>query len=369
MWLLAAVLGALTVATGLLSGGAALDVLARTAPVLVFLVAITVLAELADIAGVFDLAAHRAARLARGRTLALFGLVVVLTSATTILLSLDTTAVLITPVVLALAAQLGVSPLPFALAAVWLANTASLLLPVSNLTNLLALGHLDVTTAAYVRDLALPALVAIAVTAAVLLVWQRTALTGRYDVPTVDRPADRVLFTGTATACLLLVPALLAGVEVAVAAVSSAALAVLLFLWRRPSALRPALVPWRLVVLVVGLFLVVGAAGPLGVDELLRQGVGGQLRTAFVAAGGANAVNNLPAYLAVERVVPHDHLLAVLLGVNLGPLVTPWASLATLLWADRCRARGVSISWIRYGAAGLVLVPLLLVTTVVTLPG
>lgn len=345
-----------------------LPVLDRTGPVLLFLVAMTVLAELADAAGVFDVAAHRAARLARGRTLALFGLVVVLASATTVLLSLDTTAVLVTPVVLALAQQLDLSPVPFALAAVWLANTASLLLPVSNLTNLLALSRLDLSTTTYVRDLALPALVAIAVTAAFLLVWHRKALTGRYDVPVAEPPQDRVLFAGVTAACLLLVPALLLGVEVALAAGLSAAVTVALFLWRRPSALRPGLVPWRLVLLVLGLFLAVGVAGPLGVDDLLRRGVGGPLRTAFVAAAGANAVNNLPAYLAVERVVPHASLLPVLLGVNLGPLVTPWGSLATLLWADRCRARRVRISWTRYAAAGLVLVPVLLLSATPLLP-
>jgi Na+/H+ antiporter NhaD/arsenite permease-like protein len=149
-----------------------------------------------------------------------------------------------------------------------------------------------------------------------------------------------------------------------VAAVSSAALAVAFFLWRSPSTLTPRLLPWRLVLLVVGLFLVVAAAGPLGVDALLRSGTGGELQTAFVSAAGANVVDNLPAYLAVERVVPHDQLLPVLLGVNLGPLVTPWASLATLLWAERCRARGVRIGWGRYALAGLVLVPLLLLATV-----
>jgi arsenical pump membrane protein len=63
-------------------------------------------------------------------------------------------------------------------------------------------------------------------------------------------------------------------------------------------------------------------------------------------------------------VVPHDQLLALLLGVNLGPLVLPWGSLATLLWAERCRARGVQVGWLRFGVAGLVLVPLLLASTV-----
>lgn len=72
----------------------------RGLPVSVFLVAITVLAELADTAGVFDAAAGICARAARGHTLALFGLIAALGSVITIGMSLDTTAVLLTPVVL-----------------------------------------------------------------------------------------------------------------------------------------------------------------------------------------------------------------------------------------------------------------------------
>lgn len=60
----------------------------------------------------------------------------------TVLLGLDTTAVLLTPVVLSMSVQLDLPTMPFALLTVWLANTASLLLPVSNLTNLLALDRL-----------------------------------------------------------------------------------------------------------------------------------------------------------------------------------------------------------------------------------
>ncbi len=110
----------------------------RGGPVLGFLVAITVLAELVDRAGVFDAAAGACARAARGSTLRLFVLIAALGTLTTIGMSLDTTAVLLTPVVLTATTRLGLAPLPFAVLAVWLANTASLLLPVSNLTNLLA---------------------------------------------------------------------------------------------------------------------------------------------------------------------------------------------------------------------------------------
>lgn len=370
MWIVAAVLGTLAVVTGLLPPSSALEVLTRTAPVLLFLVAVTVLAELADAAQVFDVAAVRTARAARGRVPALFALLVVLGTATTVALSLDTTAVLLTPVVLALAARLSLPPLPFAMASVWLANTASLALPVSNLTNLLALRSLGMTTAGYARAMALPAVIAVVVTVVVLALWQRRALTGRYVVPEVLRPDDRALFVVATLACLLLVPALLVGVPVQWAAAGAAALALAAVAARRPALLRFSLVPWRLVVLVVGLFLVVEALGQLFLDAALRSAADGhgRLATAAVAAGAANAVNNLPAYLALERVVPGPNLLAVLVGVNLGPVITPWGSLATLLWAERCRAHGIHVPWPTFAVAGAVLVALLLLATVPVLP-
>ena len=111
------------------------------APIPLFLVAITVLAEPAEVAKVSTSPALHSSRLARGRTGLLFLLVAVLATVTTVLLGLDTTAVLLTPVVLSMSAA-GPPCHGVALLTVWLANTASLLLPVWNLTNLLALDRL-----------------------------------------------------------------------------------------------------------------------------------------------------------------------------------------------------------------------------------
>ena len=363
MWFAAAALGALTVLTGLLPLHDAADTLTRVAPVMVFLVAMTVLAELADQAQLFDVAAVRAARIARGRTWVLYAAVLALGTLVTVVLSLDTTAVLFTPVVLSLADRLDLDPLPFAFAAVWLANTASLLLPVSNLTNLLAAGRLDLTPVEYAARMALPAVVAVAMTCVVLSLRHRRALAGRYAVPGTERADDRVLVVAAGLSCVLLVPALLAGLPVAAASSLAALVLVATFLVRRRSALRPGLLPWRLLLLVLGLFLIVAAAGPHGLDQGLQQaaGTGSRFRIVATAAVGANLANNLPAYLALDRVVPRGALLDVLLGVNLGPLILPWGSLATLLWLERCRARGVHISGRRFALSGLVLVPPLLV--------
>jgi arsenical pump membrane protein len=168
VWLIAALAGGICVATGALPWHVAVDTTQRVGPILGFLAAITVVAELADVAQVFDVAATRAAKLARGRTTTLFCLVLLLGAFTTIVLSLDTTAVLLTPVVLALASRLRLSPLPFAMAAVWLANTASLLLPVSNLTNLLAVSRLRASAVDFSSRMWLPALFSLLVTALVL---------------------------------------------------------------------------------------------------------------------------------------------------------------------------------------------------------
>jgi len=69
-------------------------------------------------------------------------------------------------------------------------------------------------------------------------------------------------------------------------------------------------------------------------------------------------VNNLPAYVAGEAAIPlgnHTQLLALLIGVNVGPLATPWASLATLLWHERCRSEKVAVPMGTFLLTGLAL--------------
>ena len=93
------------------------------------------------------------------------------------------------------------------------------------------------------------------------------------------------------------------------------------------------------------------------------------MRTAATGAVASNLVNNLPAYLALEPVASSspDRLLALLLGTNLGPLITLWGSLVTLLWRDRCRSGGLTVSAARFAVAGVVGVPALLVTSTLAL--
>ncbi|HET7303883.1 MAG TPA: SLC13 family permease [Segeticoccus sp.] len=336
----------------------------RVGPVLVFLVAITVVAEIADRAGVFDVAAHWCAQLARQRTWLLWLLVALLASLSTIVLSLDTTAVLLTPVVITVARQVRVSPVPFVLTTLWLANTASLLLPVSNLTNLLSLHRfraLGAGYSAYLSLLAGPALAAILATVVVLLLWHGRQLRGGY--PTMPRPEphDRVLLVVAGATCAVLGPVFATGVIPAVPASLAAVLLIATCALRAPQHLRALQVPWAVVFGVAALFVVVDLAGQHGLSAAVAAaaghgtGVGDLLRLAAVAAAASNVVNNLPAYLAIEPVADGDpvRLAALLIGTNCGPLVTAWGSLATILWRQRCRSAGMRIGLGRLAVQGL----------------
>ncbi|WP_309148227.1 SLC13 family permease, partial [Micromonospora endophytica] len=355
-----ALAGAVCVATGLLPRPDAAATLGRILPLLLFLGTVVVLAELAAAAGVFDVLASRLAVAARGSWRALFALCVGFVATTTVVLNLDTTAVLLTPVLLALAVTLRTAVAPLAVTTVWLANTASLLLPVSNLTNLLAADRIGLDPLAYAKVMWLPQLAVLAVTTVLLWCfwWRRDRpADGRFRPPAVHRPNDPVLYRTALAGCLLLVGATLAGVPVGLASAVATGLLVLAFVIRSPGTLRPALLPWRLLVFVAGLFLVIQTIGQHGLNDLMAWlagpdgGVWGALRASGTGVLSANVVNNLPAYLAGEAVLPaHDRqrLLALLVGTNIGPLALPWASLATLLWLERCRAARVTIPMTRF---------------------
>jgi arsenical pump membrane protein len=105
-----------------------------------------------------------------------------------------------------------------------------------------------------------------------------------------------------------------------------------------------------------------------GGDRLLRHlipsgtGLPALLGLALLAAVLANLVNNLPTTLALLPLVAGSPLavLAVLVGVNLGPNATYPGSLATLLWrrilpeSERPRA-------LEFHALGLLSTPVIIV--------
>ena len=334
----------------------AVALLERLLPVVVFLLAITVVAEIAERAGVFDVAGHWVAHAGRHRAWALWLLFALLAVGCTVVLSIDTTAVLLTPVGLAVARQVDLDARVFAVTTLWVANTGSLLLPVSNLTNLLALntferqglGHAD-----YVRLAWAPALACILVTLALLALLHRRTLRASYAVDPPADPHDVVLLRWAAAVCLALGPLFALGAPPWAVSLVAAAVLLVVGRWRAPRLLAGLPVPWLMALGFVAVSVVVEVLHQRGLGDLVAsvvpQGTGAGALAAVAGTGAlvANVANNLPAYLVLEPVAADAaaRLMALLVGVNAGPLVTPWASLATLLWLQRCRTAGIRVPW------------------------
>jgi arsenical pump membrane protein len=213
----------------------------------------------------------------------------------------------------------------------------------------------------YLRLAWAPALAAIVATVAVLALRHRRSLTGHNTPDAPPEPHDRVLLLVAAGCCVLLGPAFVSGVVPAVPSAVAAVVLLVALAVRDRSRLRDISVPWLMVVGVSLLFVVVDVAVHHGLREVLVSmtgtGVepGALFRLGTVGAVAANVVNNLPAYLALEAVSSDApaRLTALLVGVNVGPLVTVWGSLATLLWRQRCRSQGLEVSAAYLAGEGL----------------
>ncbi|MHB1172499.1 MAG: SLC13 family permease, partial [Lacisediminihabitans sp.] len=213
--------------------------------------------------------------------------------------------------------------------------------------------------------MAVPAIIAIVIPAVALFLIYRRDLLRSYEPSRATVADDRVLLVASGVTLAVLIPLLVSGLPVWIPAVTAALVLGGFFLVRRRAVLRFGLLPWRLILLAAGLFLVVQAGHSLGLGAVLSTVSGhgndplGLLRLSASGALGANTINNLPAYLALEPVAGSPiRIAALLIGINAGPLITPWASLATLLWHERLKSLDVQISWPRYCLLGLVVAPL-----------
>jgi arsenical pump membrane protein len=351
----------------------------RLLPVVAFLGAVLVLAKMCDDEGLFEAAG---AAMARGRvgSRRLLGQVFVIAAIITAALSLDATVVLLTPVVLTTVRRLRAPVRPHAYATAHLANAASLLLPVSNLTNLLGFSATKLSFIKFTVLMTAPWLAAVGTVYVVFRIFFRHDL----DVPPEsqeDESAPR-----TPVFALVVVALTLAGVVIAEAvdvAPAWAALAGAVVLagrnlvGRRTSSVeivRAVNIPFLVFVLALG--VVVEAVMRNGVAErmgaLMPSGSGllALLGYAALAAALANIANNLPATLVMVPLVAAAGpaaVLAVLIGVNIGPNLTYVGSLSNLLWRSVLRQYDVEASVGEYTRLGLFTVPASLVAAVLSL--
>lgn len=370
---------ALLIALGIVPLREATSEVLQLLPVVLFLAAVLVLAQLCDDEGLFRAAGAAMARSADGGGTRLLVRVFVIGAVTTAVLSLDATVVLLTPVVLATARTLTVPARPHAYATAHLANTASSLLPVSNLTNLLAFSAAGLSFVHFTAVMAPSWLAAIAIEF-LLLRWlfARDLAVRPNPEPTAD-PVKVPVFVLVVLGLTLVGFAVtsLMGFSPAWAALAGVVVLGVRALARRETSIvrivRAADVPFLVFVLCLG--VVVDGLMLHGLDSAMRQVLpaGGTLLSllgiAAVAAVLSNVVNNLPAVLVLLPLVSASGpaaVLAMLLGVNIGPNLTYVGSLANLLWRSVVR-RDIPAGFREFSRIGLITTPLTLIAAVLGL--
>src|SRR4051812_11205068 len=345
-WVGPLVLACVALATQVVPFGVARDTARYMGGAIAFLLLAVPLAVALDETGFFAALATMADR---GRHLRA-GLWV-LAAAVTIVFNLDAAVVLLTPLYVRIAVRRGDDPILYAFMPALLASLASSLLPVSNLTNLIAAERLHLSATAFVAHLAIPTLAAIVVGGWVFSVRGRSTeprtTPGSASLTPADREALRI---GLPVVVWLLVGFTI-GERLGLAAWMAAAIALVwLCLSRRAAPWRS--IPYGAAFLAIGLgVLATSASAHLPIARLLSVGgAPGERARIGAFALGANAVNTLPAVLlALPPLQAHpDRVWAVLLGVNIGPTLWITGALSTLLWQATMARLGHPVSARRY---------------------
>ncbi len=363
-WVPAAGGCALLLAAVLLAPHHARAAAAQDWPAFVLVAGLLLVGLVADGDRLFAAGGHALARLSPNGVMLYIGTALLVLSVTT-LLNLDTSVTFLTPVLVYAARSRGEGDAPLLYACLLLSNAGSLLLPGSNLTNLIVLGHLHLSGGAFLSHMALPALAAAAVTALVVAVAHHRALrTTRRPTLDMERPVLGVGLVAIVIVTVLVVALRTPALPVAAVGVVAVALRLRRGGERRPSA-RAALDILGVPVLV-GLFGLAVALGTLGrswsgpatlLSHLDAWG------TAAVAALTSVLVNNLPAAsLLAARQPPHPF--ALLIGLNVGPNLFVTGSLAWILWLRAAKTAGGRPDVRRASLLGLVSVPLAMAAAV-----
>ncbi len=378
----------LMLVTGAVNVGSALAAIGAEWNLFLFFLGLMLTAAVADMAGFFDWAAALAAAAARGSGRWLLFNVFILGAVITTFLSNDATAIILTPVVYTMATRLRLRVMPYLFAVSFVANAASMTLPISNPINVLTGDHLRAPLGVYESHLLAASLASTAICIGVFMAvfWRATGRRFEFDLQAAlttvatDRAFFRLVIAGLGLLALAYVigSALLLPLGV-IAVAGGGGLLAIAALHRRVSRedLRAHVSP-TLFVYIAALFVLVRGVQDAGITAALVAGAvvhASDSANAVVSglvgsAVTSNLVNNLPSILVfisgaqaggVPEVLRAPFLFGALAGADLGPNLTPVGALSTMLWLVIVRRRGLEVSAWDFLRLGALVAPLTLI--------
>ncbi len=359
---------ALMVAAGALSLQAAYKAIDLDTIILLFGMMIVV-ANL-QISGFFGIIAERVIVHAH-RPLALLAAIVITAGAFSAFFVNDTICLVLTPLVLEIAAALRRNPVPYLLAIAMSANAGSVATITGNPQNMIIGSLSGIPYRTFAAELAPVAAVSLLLTALTIWLFYRAEFrhNGKVEVPPPPVHVDPPLMWKSLAISAAMVAAFFAGWPVPEAAIVAGAL---LLITRR---VRPERIyhriDWPLLVLFAGLFIVVAGFETTTAEHTLagfaaRLGLDNTFILSGFSAVLSNIVSNVPAVLAFKPLLEHVHhpdraWIALAMSSTLAGNLTIPGSVANLIVVQQAR-REVHIGFWEYARVGA---PLAVVTILI----
>jgi arsenical pump membrane protein len=356
-------------------------------------IGIIIMSMVLDEIGFFEWCAIKMAKLSHGNGHLMFVYALLLGSFVSAFFANDGAALILTPILLAKMRLLRLDPktiIAFLLAGGFISDSASLPFVFSNLTNIVTANYFSIGFVEYLGVMFIPFIVSVVVSITVLWLLLRKDIPKTIDVNLLKNPDDvlksRPLFYISWIFLALLLMAYFIGdayhLPISIFALGGAILFLTLASYMKAAKVLPTIknAPWQVVWFSIGLYIVVYGLKNAGLTDYLAsilkdlstQGdIVAIIATGFISAILSAIMNNMPTIMIMDIAlsdIPNRALAyANIIGCNLGPKMTPFGSLATLLWLHILSQKGVKIGFWEYSKFGLLVTPPILLIVLISL--
>jgi len=356
-------------------------------------IGIIILSMVLDEIGFFEWCAIKMAKLSRGNGHLMFVYALLLGSFVSALFANDGAALILTPILLAKMKILKLnakSILAFLLAGGFISDSASLPFVFSNLTNIVTANYFDIGFLEYLSNMIIPFIISTIVSISLLWLLLRRDIPKQIDISLLKEPSSVLKSKKLFNFSWLFLAILLLGYfigdryDLPISLFALGGGLIFLLISYYSNVVEPTHIiknaPWQVVWFSIGLYIVVYGLKNAGlteyitiaIKELITHGdfvaiVGTGFLSAFLSA----IMNNMPTVMimdiALSDIGKEALIYANIIGCNLGPKMTPFGSLATLLWLHVLSQKGVKIGFWQYSKFGLIITPPILFVVLLSL--
>jgi len=356
-------------------------------------IGIIILSMVLDEIGFFEWCAIKMAKLSHGNGHLMFVYALLLGSFVSALFANDGAALILTPILLAKMRLLKLNAktiLAFLLAGGFISDSASLPFVFSNLTNIVTANYFNIGFLEYMTNMALPFVVSTIVSIIVLWLFLRKDIPKTVDISLLKHEDDVLKSKTLFKFSWFFLAVLLAGyfigdyydLPISLFALGGGLifLAIASYTKNAKAWLTIKTAPWQVVWFSIGLYIVVYGLKNAGLTDYLTvvlkdlstQGdIVAIVGTGFISAFLSAIMNNMPTIMimdiALQDIGNQALIYANIIGCNLGPKMTPFGSLATLLWLHVLAQKGVKIGFWQYSKFGLLVTPPVLLVVLLSL--